>query len=462
MRERSRFSTHFFLLAGYCLISFLIAGLRADIFFLGSSDTALTLNSLWRAAHFLPLQSAAGVYEVRYFAGTHVIPAGFLLAQIYRFFPVIYTAVFFHVVSFSAAGYFVYRIFFVASRSELFSCLFLGLFLFCYTPIPLNFYPEDWGAGFVAAALWFFLDARYKISFLCWVGAMMFKEPISTAVAAWGLSGFIFKHPFSTEIKSRAFYQYSLACFLGGAIWFSAAYFFIMPFFESQWAALRLLTGGNAADKTELAFLVFTHPGHFFSRLFSAECGFYLFKMLAPMAFFPLGAVSSLFALLPVLLINSQYPFIFQNAPLNSHYFSVFQPMIFFAGAAAFFKLKNQNLRRILSGIVVIFLILGLKQWFFYLKDGFRLKLESVEYVREVKEILPRIPGTASVSAEETLMPFLANRKEIVHPDLADKYQPQYRVSFLKETKSLPGLCDHSNYFPVWRGSVLLLCEKRS
>lgn len=425
----------FALLSLYLVVSATSALLRADAFFLGKSDTALTLNSLWRAGHFQNQTSYAGAWKASYFMGAHITPMGFAYGVLYRLLPGITTGLLLHAASFTASGFFTYRTCEKICGDRLAALLLTANYLFCYTPAILHIYPEDWTTPYISAAVYFTLDKRYRAATACWVLAMLFKEYVGIGIAAHAAALFLvaaLRRPKGEGRMlgdARVFLSWTLLC----ASYSLLALTVLMPLIQPDWSQMREFStlGGS---RTEAIITLITSPRIWVERI--GAYARYLSSLMSPSAFLSAGGPEYLSGILPVLALNllhDNFQHIAAAGP-SQHYVTMFQPFLTAAAAVGLARLRaiGSRARRLASAALLAWVfiqtVVGARMHGYYLKQGVLFSRAFAAHSEDVRAVLGSIPEGHPVSADtEYLLPALAER-DVVNPILAHLHQPAFVV----------------------------------
>jgi uncharacterized membrane protein len=428
---------------------YLMAGwLRAESFVIGGRDSAILQTALWQAGQLQnPVTYVIPGMTTRPFVGIHFMPIGFVYGLVYRLFPSVYTTVVIYAVSFTVAGLFVYLFARALTHS---GAIALGLqitYLAVFTPTLGVFYFEDWSTSFIAAGLYFSIKRRYGWATAMWLLAMMFKEYIGLAVAAFGISAWLVARYSSFRqvqpqqapadkardwISSQG--RFGLLWAGMGLFWFVIAFFGIMRWLEPAWADLVMFSELGHSDSS-IALSVLSNPGLILQRMAAPLGREYLIDLFLPLAVLPLLGFEYTIAILPILFLNF-LPDGWKAVGINGHYTTMVQPFLLAGTAAGIVRLRNwlhprpRSIQFVLTAVVAIVVT-------FHAAQGIRLHAYKLRvalvhahtlalHTQDVNKVLSFVPANASVAADEYLLPFLSHRQVVVHWENIQSVQPHY------------------------------------
>lgn len=177
-------------------------------------------------------------------------------------------------------------------------------------------------------------------------------------------------------------------------------------------------------------------PGVFVRELFSWENAFYLFQLVAPLAFLPLLCPSLLLTIAPPLTLHLVSGWVLMKN-LQTQYPATFLPSLFVAsicgvaylgGRGGFPSIASgepggQQPRRLVSGLVFFLLVSGM---FFQKTFGVPEVATSIwdhRHTEAMQQTVQLIPKDASVSASQHLGPRLTQRRNYYAIENPDKAQ---------------------------------------
>ncbi len=177
-------------------------------------------------------------------------------------------------------------------------------------------------------------------------------------------------------------------------------------------------------------------PGVFVTELFSWENAFYLFQLLAPLAFLPFLCPSLLLTIAPPLALHLVSGWVLMKN-LQTQYPATFLPSLFVASICGVAYLSGrggspgiasgesvgQQPRRLVSGLVVFLFVSGM---FFQKTFGVSEVATSIwghRHIEAMQQTVQLIPKDASVSASQHLGPRLTQRRNYYAIENPDKAQ---------------------------------------
>jgi hypothetical protein len=425
-------------LIAYFIISLATSWLLVQQYQIGKMDTALYQTSLWQAGQFRnPVAyityAMAGI-PTHPFIGLHFMPMGFFYGLIYRFAPGMYTTAVLYSFFFTLAGYFVYRSVRLLTKN-------VGIALL-FTPIAPHFYPiEDWSAAYAAAALYFFICRRYGWASAAFLLLMMSKEYFGLTVAAFG--GIIWltdtyyaarrMHNLKTKLQSSERKHFSISYWImgskqkiwglvwmiGGLLWFGISFFGVMHSAEPNWvnAYMFQAVGGSAAGVLET---LRADPFFLFQRLTSTVGLHYMLGLLLPFSFLSLIGFEYVFAAAPIIVINFIADPTHTVPEVVSHYTIFFLPFMVIGAAVGFVRVIrwssrwSRTARWILVSIFTLFIctyaLEGIYSFAYRFRSAITYSHTLALHAKDVQKILSLIPPTASVSGDDNLLPYVAER----------------------------------------------------
>lgn len=445
-----------FAFAGYYLIT---GWLKVDAFAMGKHDTATWQTALWQAGQFQNPITYAFPGTITYpFVANHWIPIGFVYGLIYRFFPSLYTTIAIYAISFAIAAGFVYLTVRLITKNNWFALGLTIIYLSAYIPALNQPYFEDWATPYIAIALYLTAARRFKAATLVWLLAMMFKEYIGIAVATLGavlvLSGLIRQfRPIADEFNFHNEWQFPANKPFGlswvgmGLIWFGVGYFGIMRTFQPVWVNMFMFKELGASDSAVILSLV-TKPYIIVQRILSPVGVEYFSALVVPLAFLSLIGIEFVLPLAPIVLINFLPDQSMGVSSIYSHYTTLFEPFLFAAAALGFVRVEGwarDRSSKIRIGVVMIALglmlvptAIGIRLHLYNLRESLVYTHILMLHSNDVRTIFSLLPQTASVGADEHLLPFLADREIAAHLDNVTIIRPDYIICDPLYSRDLP------------------------
>jgi uncharacterized membrane protein len=427
--------------------------LAAESFALpGGRDWSVYQSALWQAGQFEnPVSYVLPGISQLTFVGGHFMPIGFVYGLVYRFFPSIHTTILITAVSFALSGFFVCLLVDRITQNAFLAIAFQIVYLAVFTPALRAFYLDDWATPFLAAGLYFLVSARYGWATAMWLVAMMFKEYFGLAIAVFGLAcwlpslySFVETRVRHLEISgwsllwrdSRS--RFGLLWTVIGVFWFLIAFFGVMKWFQPSWPqASQFSELGDSPSSITAA--IFSSPAIIVAKMVAPPGREYLFGLFLPLAFLPLLGIEYTVALAPILFLN----FLANGEQavrdgMNGHYVTWAQPFLIAGAVIGIVRLKGwldsqSNWLRvattaILGAIIVVYAVQGIRFHFYKLRESLVSSQALAAHAVDVRSALSLIPNDASVAADESLMPFLSNRRILVHMQNIGSLQPEYIV----------------------------------
>ncbi len=427
-----------FLYFGY----YLLAGwLKAENFAFGARDTAIYQTALWQAGQFgNPITYVMPGVSSLPLVGGHFMPIGFVYGFAYRFFPSVQTTVLIYAASFAVSGWFIFLFARTIAKNDLIAVSAQIVYLAVYTPASGHFYFEDWAVPFISAGLYFTARAKFVWATLMWIGAMMFKEYIGLSIAAFGFANWVavqieLRRAETERPAERHRVRFVLVWVALGIAWFVIAFWGIMHYFQPVWINLGMFRAFANSDASMLLLLLPETP-QILLRVLSPAGQSYLVGLFLPLAFLSLLGIEYTFALVPILLLN----FLADNDHairdgLNGHYTTMVQPFLVAGAVVGLVRLQHWLVRRrwlwrmaVACSLICIlyFVAQGLRYDIYKLRESLAIAHTWQEHTRDVNFTLSQIAPSASIAADENLLPFLAHRPMVVHLANATQYAPHY------------------------------------
>jgi uncharacterized membrane protein len=421
---------------------FVVAGwLKAEHFVLGMRDTAIYQTALWQAGQFWnPVTYVMPGIVSQPFVGGHFMPIGFVYGLIYRFFSSMQTTVMIYAVSFAVSGWFIFLFARTLAKNDAMAVGAQILYLAVFTPALSHFYFEDWAAPYIAAGLYFTVKRRYGWATLTWLAAMMFKEYIGLAVAAFGVVTWLLAR---LELRKGAGdraaenlrARFALLWLGLGVVWFVVAFWGIMRFFQPDWVNQGMFSQLGDSDAGVIGAL-FTNPAQILARVISPLGLTYLAGLFLPLALLPFIGIEYVVAIVPILFINflSDDGHAITNG-VNGHYTTMIQPFLVAGAVVGFIRLRHwlgrsPFLWRLALATTLLFTVFfaanGIRYHAYKFRESLVLAHVLQQHTQDVNFILTQIEPDASVAADENLLPFLSQRRVVTHLQNVPRDTPTY------------------------------------
>lgn len=410
----------------YLLIHLTTGWLQIDMFMYGKEDTAVYEHGLWLASQLrIPITLAYAGYHTNVFLGNHFMPIAFVYGLLYRLWDSVWMTILIEAVSFAATAVPIYTLAKHLLGHRWLSLTLAASYLLSYTPTPGHFYFENLAIPFVATAMLWTLQGKYRRALLMWILAMMFKEYLSWSVALLGLL-------LTLRRDSR---RAGTFLTLIGSLWFPAAYR-MMRVVQPQVIQFDYLGYLGRSEVGLVSALLYT-PEKWLPSIFNANAARHLWNTLFPLGLLPLLGIELIIPTLPIVGVNLLAAAGAYWEP-TGHHSAFILPFFFAAGVVGLRRLVSWHrqhpslLAKGAMAVVLILLVLGgltgLRYRLYKLKEAGILHQAFAPHSQDVQAILGLIPSDAPVAAVENLLPHVSHRDTIVHLANLRFYKPQYII----------------------------------
>ena len=286
-----------------------------------------------------------------------------------------------------------------------------------------DFHTVTLAVPFLLYAFYFLQGRRYGLFTLFAVLAMSCKEDIPLLLAMLGIYILVVQ-------KDR---KVGVLTFVGSGCWFYIAVCLISPRFSPIGQNVHLERYAYLGQTPqEVASTVLTRPGLIWEQLaVKARVGYYLYQLLAPVAFTSLFSPQTFLVSLPSLAINLLSQYEGMQEVNRYHYAAPLVPFVIISSVYGVDFLATLGWKRLrvpsrktlylLSGAVLVASLC----YHYYL--GFSpLSAQAqwpavTEHHRLAQELIDQIPPTASVSAQFNLNPHVSQRETLyMFPNIND------------------------------------------
>ncbi len=318
----------------YCFWSWL---LTIKFLNFGYYDWDLALNSqlLWSLNHG---QMETSLYGMN-FLGNHAEPIAFLLSPLYKIWPHPLLLIQLKILSYVITGSVLY---YFSSRHLGFPINILILLLFMLFPANVfallhEFHFESLSLGIIALALLFY-DQKQYWPFMLSLGLLsLVKENMPAVVAAFGI--------FAFWQRSSQRLAWGVPPFILGVTILYFYFYILFPQAREGLAAPLQYIGtyhSLGTSLTEIIIKMISRPDILIELLTKTKNGEFLLNLLGPLAFLPLGNISTLFIGLPIFLqvCLSGKESHFHN--IIYHYSSSLIPLLFYALNQSLVKIRSR------------------------------------------------------------------------------------------------------------------------
>ncbi|MDJ0755379.1 MAG: DUF2079 domain-containing protein [Ardenticatenaceae bacterium] len=303
--------------------------IQRHIYFNSSAyDLGIYQQVIWNTAQGNWFASS---FEVTNRMADHFQPLVAILAPLYWLFPSPIVLLVFQTAILASGAIPVFLLAQKILKNNLFSVVFVYLYLFYPALGYLNRFDFHWESTVVPLFLWAILAVEQEkrgLASLLLFFALFGKEDVGLTVAAFGIWV-----AFTKGQKNRGF---GISWSIGGVLFSLLAFLVIIPFFnEGNPDTLnRYVWMGNSPD--EIVLFALNHPIVVFRYLFSIDGIRYLFSLLGPLFFLPLLGSISIVAL-PAFAYNG----LSTSMAQKTVYFHYTAPMIPFMVTGAIFGARN-------------------------------------------------------------------------------------------------------------------------
>lgn len=385
-------------------------------FMFSAYDVGIHLQALWK---FSRLQGMFNTVRGLNYWGDHLWFSMVLLAPLYRLWTSPTLVYLYQGLGLAAGGLAVYGLARCRLQSRIVAVVPVLLY-WCYPGMIYtaqeNFHPEAVGSTWLLLMLWAQEAGRPRLFWTGVVLALLTKEDIALYLLGYAAYAFVLGQ------RRRAV---TLALVSGG--YFLIAMKVLLPFFNGV-GFFRLQGGYWFADLAANA----ANPDFYAARLMRKEVGIYIWDLLWPVAFLPLGHARILLMLAgPAFVINSLAG-VEYLVSVHYHYLYGIIPGIFAATVESLRSLERLTaswrltgwVRRITvasaAGVVLLpalgFQVIGWRDPATY--PGMIKAIIRSESGRRAKfplseRLIAQLPNDARISASYNLVPFLTNRNWI-------------------------------------------------
>jgi uncharacterized membrane protein len=379
-------------------------------------DVGIHLQALWK---FSRLQGIFNTVRGLNYWGDHLWFSVVLLAPFYRLWTSPTVVYLYQGLGLAAGGLAVYGLARCRLQSRMVAVV-PALLYWCYPGVIYtaqeNFHPEAIGSTWLLLVLWAQEAGRPRLFWAGVVLALLTKEDMALYLLGYAAYAFVLGQ------RRRAVI---LALVSGG--YFVIAMKVLLPFFNGV-GFFRLQGGYWFAD---LAVNV-ASPDFYAARLMRKEVGIYIWNLLWPVAFLPLGHARILLMLAgPAFVINSLAG-VEYLVSVQYHYLYGIIPGIFATTVESLRSLERltasgqlkwwaQRIAAVsAAGAVLLptlgFQVIGRRNPTTY--TGMIMALISSQSggtakIHLIEKLIAQIPADANISASHNLVPFLADRNQI-------------------------------------------------
>ena len=362
---------------------------------------------------------ASSIYHIPNLLGDHFEPLLAIISPVYWLFNDVRAILFLQAIGISLTVFPLYGIAkkylksdFAASMIALSFLLFIGV----QDAMEFDFHPLTFVPAALAYMFYYLDQKKYGRFFVATIAALLMKEVVAIYVVAFGIFAAVKKH-----------FKVAAVLIILGVIWYLIAIKVIVPHLShhpyGHIGAYHILGNGPV----EIIKTIITRPA--FTLSLMLEPGTKITSALAILAsaiFLPFFAPAQLILLLPMFgekFLTSDRE---SNWVMWWHYTSTVAPVLFIGAIVATKKIieKYQKQTDILVKIIPMSILLSTMavSFIFYSKPPFPAPLAKLftkhfyirsEHIKKVDAILAGIPGSASVTAADSIAPHLSHRKDI-------------------------------------------------
>jgi len=415
LRTRRSFSPQIWvviLTGGYALLMSMITVFKHLSYHSHAFDLGIFDQVLWNTVYGKPLYSTL---LGRHFFGEHFSPILLLLAEVYRIYAHPGVILVLQSCALASGAIPIYWLAKEKLSSPAFATLFVWLYI-SYQPIRnvnlFDFHPVALVTPLLLFAFWFLDRQRYLWFGVFLLAALSCKEEISMVV-------FIFGVYIALVQKKRL--AGGLLAFAGVVIFFVDIWMIIPLYRNAPFAFVdRYSYLGNSV--LEILQTLVSRPFYAAKHLFIKKKIQYIFDVFGPVGFLSFLSPSHLLLTIPTFFQNimsnskPQYTIGYQyTAPLT--------PFVFISAIHGLRNILNSaSLRKHLRfrtehapsfGVIATFLVWCSIVFFGHTLPYYFVKYHMTPHTHSVNTVLRSIPDSASVSAQETLLPHLSQRPQI-------------------------------------------------
>lgn len=385
-------------------------------FMFSAYDVGIHLQALWK---FSRLQGMFNTVRGLNYWGDHLWFSVILLAPLYRLWTSPTLVYLYQGIGLAAGGLAVYGLARCRLQSRMLAVV-PAILYWCYPGMIYtaqeNFHPEAVGSTWLLLMLWAQEAGRPRLFWTGVVLALLTKEDIALYLLGYAVYTFVLGQ------RRRAV---TLALVSGG--YFIIAMQLFLPFFNDV-GFFRLQGGYWFADLAANA----ASPDFYAARLMRKEVGIYLWNLLWPVAFLPLGHVRILLMLAgPAFVINSlagveylvsvQYHYLYGIIP--GIFATTVETLRSLERLTASWRFKWRVQRVAVTGAAAAVLlpalgfhVIGRQNPATYPAMTMALLPShggTTAKIQLIEKLIAQVPDDARISASHNLVPFLANRNWI-------------------------------------------------
>lgn len=288
----------------------------------------------------------------------------------------------------------------------------------------------------LAFATFFLLREHYRGLLVCLTLGLFVKEEIGLVVAMFGVYIFLFQRRYVLGAGMALF----------GIGWTVLLLQVLIPFFRgAEYGATFYyfgqgeIGGGGARygylgrSVPEIALTLLTQPGKVLAYVWIPEKIAYVFHLLAPLAFIPLGGAEILALGLPTFTYSvlSTYPLQYE---IRSYYFSPLLPFLFFALTSGVQRILTCR-TKVRYALATALCVSSIGAYFLNGAGPFARHFQPHRYIfhqhtLEVNQLLAQIPPDAIVIGQNEFLAHLSNRQFLYEvPVIPHYHQADYLVA---------------------------------
>ncbi len=339
-----------------------------------------------------------------------------LIAGFYKIVASIYWVFIFQALFSALIGLLIYFAAFTKTTSRLFAIAvsFAVLFSVPYQHVIFDgFTPEVFGAFFIALLFLGLFSKRNRLIYLSIIGMIVSKVEFSPLLALIGLIVFVFEKR----------YKFGLTIFLIGIFSFVGLVYLLNPLISphyQNYAHLTLGYGQIGQNPQQVIVNIATKPLYVFEAVITPRIKLnYLFQQFFSFGFLPIGGVAVWPLMAFEFFTRMGNNVMTAKWPLHSYTISVTLAIGTIYFGSLFHKSKKLFwLSTYLISITLLGDIVFHGPMNSFLKPSF---YENAAWAKNNIELIAKVPGKASVSANNSLVPHLSQRDKIyIFPNIAD------------------------------------------
>lgn len=390
-------------------------------------DLGIWDQKVWNILHGRPfIMTTQGSMEISF--GDHVDPIiGLLLAPLYGLYSAPQTLIIVQVILVSLGALPICWLAQRKLRSELAGLIFAVIYLLFPAlegAITFDFHGLTAATPLLAYALWAMNQRHYRLFLAMAILAMACQEDVPLLTLMMGL--------YIVGIQKN--WRVGGVTVAGSLLWFALANFLLIPVFSLGGDNIHLYRYEALGDDfSQVIITVLTRPDLVIQQAFAGEKRFYWMRLTVPTAFTALLDPFTLLMALPSLLINtlSTYPPTYQLDLYHSSSAIVpFATVASINGLTRLVEFAKPKLKYVSPGLLrnallamVLLATLAYQVQFGHAPIGRYFKWPIVtEHHHKAERMLAQIPPQAAVSAQNSLVPRLSQRRWIfILPKLAHR-----------------------------------------